>query len=92
MKYLICYDITSAKRLAKISKQLESKGYRVQLSFFTCDVSKQELEGLKKEILPLLDMKKDKFAIYQVCENCYKNGIYIGCDLSRFFTDTYMVL
>jgi len=92
MKYLICYDITDSKRLSKLASALNQIGYRTQKSFFTCDITSEELLKLKNRILPILDLEEDKVAIYSICEKCYKHGIYIGCDMLDYFYEDYMIL
>lgn len=92
MKYLICYDITSPKRLAKVATLLEQKGIRTQLSFFSCELDENELHELESTLVSLIDLKVDKLALYRVCEKCFSSGVYIGCDVSSFFQDTYMIL
>lgn len=92
MKYLICYDIANPKRLARISKVLNKNGFRTQKSFFSCDLTEKELNTLKNEILPFFDNKKDKLAIYTFCDKCYKDGVYIGCDMRAIFFENYWIL
>ena len=92
MKYLVCYDITETKRLYRISKAMESLGYRVQKSFFTCDLSKTEYEMLCDVINNTIEPNDDKVAIYEICEKCVSNGVYIGCSVNSFFKDDYLIL
>lgn len=70
MPYLICYDITSPRRLKKVAKVLESYGLRIQKSFFQADIDndmlKQMVDKLKKE----MDKDKDSLFIYYICEKC----------------------
>lgn len=92
MKYIICYDISDNKRLYRIAKALNFSGYRVQKSFFSCDLSDGEYQSLLSEILSRIDPDKDKVAIYKICEKCVSGGTFIGCTATQFFEKEYMVL
>lgn len=73
MKYLVYYDITETKRLYRISKAMESLGYRVQKSFFICDLSKTEYEMLCDVINNTIEPNDDKVAIYEI----YVKSVYL---------------
>ncbi len=92
MKYIICYDISSAKRLVKIAKKLEQNGFRVQKSFFSCTLNIDEINLLKNELVKTIELEKDKLAIYPICDKCVSNGYYIGCNASDFFDKDYFIL
>lgn len=92
MKYLICYDISKPKRLYRIAKELNAMGYRVQKSFFTCELSKQEYDKVRDVLVKWMDQSEDKLAIYKVCDRCASGGYYLGCSISQFFTDNYWIL
>ena len=92
MKYLICYDISEPKRLYRVAKGLNGMGYRVQKSFFTCELSKDEYTTIKDLLLNYIDEKEDRLAIYKVCDRCAEGGYYLGCSISQFFADNYQIL
>ncbi len=75
---MFCYDITDHKRLHKVAKTLEKYGIRVQKSFFQCDIKKETVNKIKKEILNIIDLKKDSFFVYPLCERCAMNVITDG--------------
>jgi CRISPR-associated protein Cas2 len=78
MIYLICYDISHPRRLQRVAKILENHGIRVQYSFFQCDMPKLKVNKLKSKILKVIDLKKDSFYIYPLCEACTNNAISDG--------------
>ena len=92
MKYIVCYDIANPKRLNKVAKELNSRGYRLQKSFFSCDLTDSEYIDLVNFILEIIDMKTDRIAVYRICEKCISGGVYIGCNASEFFDKEYLIL
>lgn len=92
MKYIICYDIANHKRLSHIAKILNHSGYRVQKSFFSCDITENEFKSILSEMLKAINLKEDKIAIYRICDKCVSNGAYIGCTVKDFFDKDYLVL
>ena len=78
MIYMFCYDITDNNRLRKVAKVLEKYGLRVQKSFFQCDISEKVVEQIKKDVFKIMDLKKDSFFIYPLCERCANNVIADG--------------
>jgi CRISPR-associated protein Cas2 len=67
---MFCYDIRNPKRLRNVAKTLENFGIRIQYSFFQCEISKEQVEKLKKALLTKIDTKQDKLFIYPLCEKC----------------------
>lgn len=92
MKYIVSYDIADPKRLYRIAKELNKNGFRVQKSFFSCDLDQNEFVKMKAILLSHLDEKVDKLAIYKLCEKCASDGTYIGCTITQFFESSYWVL
>jgi len=72
MNYLICYDITSPRRLRKTAKTLERFGIRVQYSFFELDVSAEKLEHILEALKKIIHVKEDKLYVYPICSDCKK--------------------
>jgi len=91
MKYIFSYDIVSNKRRTKISKTLEQMGFREQKSLFACDLTEQEVEEVKKALLPLVNTKEDSLAVFPVCERCYAETFYLGERLD-LFKENYIIL
>ena len=92
MKYIICYDITEPKRLVKVAKTLEKKGYRIQKSFFSLLVDEALMKDVQSCLIDIIDRKKDKVAVYPVCDRCIRSGVYIGCTAADFFEKEYFIL
>ncbi|HID39915.1 MAG TPA: CRISPR-associated endonuclease Cas2 [Calditrichaeota bacterium] len=74
MIYMICYDISHPKRLRKTAKILEGYGLRVQKSFFQCEISSEGLRQLRSDLLKVIDVEKDYFYIYPLCESCTRKA------------------
>lgn len=87
MLYLVCYDITSPKRLSKVAKYLERKGVRMQYSFFSCEVDSKDLAKIKKDMISLIDEEYDKICFIPICDSCLKKIIFVGCDESFILPD-----
>ncbi len=65
--YLVCYDIASHKRLAKVAKTLERVASRIQKSVFLYDkVGVGELEVLVENLNNIIDEEADDIRIYKI--------------------------
>ena len=73
MLYLISYDIVDTKQRTKLAKKLLNFGQRVQFSVFECELHPEQLQEMKKQVLPFVDLEKDSLRIYRLCENCLQN-------------------
>ena len=64
--FLVCYDISSPKRLYVVRKYL--LGYKVggQKSFFECWLTPTELREVQKTLNDLLDPAEDRAHIFQL--------------------------
>ena len=71
---MICYDISHPKRLRKAAKVLENYGLRVQKSFFQCEISRRGMDKLRAELLEVIDIEKDYFYIYPLCDGCTRKA------------------
>lgn len=92
MDYFICYDIHSPKRLTSIAKILDRYGFRVQKSFFACELSDDEIKKVRDVLLNKMKVEEDRVAIYPVCKKCREKGQYFGCDADSFFEKPYQIL
>ncbi len=63
-RYLVCYDISNPRRLARVFKLLKGRGLHMQYSVFCCSLTWQELTGLKDEIAERIEPKEDDVRIY----------------------------
>lgn len=78
MRYIVCYDVSSPRRLARIARILERYGVRVQRSFFCCDLTVSELLRMKEALLPELDVLQDRLAFFPLCEKCFSQRLEAG--------------
>lgn len=83
MLILITYDVntqTSAdvKRLAKVAKVCTNYGQRVQNSVFECLVDGTQFAMLKKQLVDVIDEKKDSIRYYIMGDNYQKRVEHVG--------------
>jgi CRISPR-associated protein Cas2 len=64
--YLICYDVSSPRRLYRVRKYL--LGFKVggQKSFFECWLTPAELREVRRTLSDLLDLAEDRAHIFQL--------------------------
>ena len=58
--YLVCYDITDAKRLRRVFKTCKNYGDHLQFSVFECDLSPKEKAGLERNLDELIKHDEDQ--------------------------------
>jgi CRISPR-associated protein Cas2 len=75
--YLICYDITEPKRLAKVYKFMAGKGVHLQYSVFHCSLTWRELLMLKEKLSWLIEKEEDDIRIYPLPSN--GKVVVMGC-------------
>lgn len=68
--YLIMYDISHPRRLAKVSKILLDYGIRVQCSIFEARIYPSELTQMLTRIKKVLKQDEDSFKVFHLCEKC----------------------
>ncbi len=73
MFVLVCYDIGDvanggAERLKLVAQQCQNYGVRVQWSVFECRIAPQHWVMLRRNLLDLIDEKKDSLRFYVLCE------------------------
>lgn len=91
MIYFISYDIADGKRRRRTAKTLENYGLRVQLSFFECEMSEEQKDGLVSALLEIIDKKEDSLLIYPLCQKCLLAAFTEGRS-DMFRPVTYMVI
>lgn len=72
MLYLIAYDITAPKRLAKVAKVCLDYGVRVEYSVFECDLEEREFNECWRRLREIVDEEEDSLLAYQLCGACVK--------------------
>ncbi len=76
--FMICFDISDERRLAKVSDTMENYGCRVQRSVFECFLDDLQLANLKDKIKRLIDPEKDQVRYYILCPRDMKNILIDG--------------
>ncbi len=73
--YLICYDISDAKRVQKMGRELDKLAIRIQYSVFYAPSASQEmLFDIMETIEEIIDPEEDDVRIYTVMDA----GIRLG--------------
>lgn len=78
MFIVICYDIVSDFRRAKLSKYLLNYGVRAQKSVFECILDQRQYEKVKKGALKFIDEDEDNLRFYHLCQNCLEKVEVFG--------------
>lgn len=58
--YLVCYDISDEKRLAKVAKAMRGFGDRIQYSVFECQLTPADLARCRHRLSELIDHRADQ--------------------------------
>lgn len=61
--YIIAYDISEPKRYRQIYKAMCGAGDSLQYSVFRCELSQVELQQLKSDMWPQLNLAEDRVMI-----------------------------
>src|SRR6266498_477913 len=61
--HLISYDIADPKRWRKVYRMMCGHGEPLQYSVFRCDLSDLELQKLKMNMWPVLNLEEDRVMI-----------------------------
>ncbi|PJG82410.1 CRISPR-associated endonuclease Cas2 [Caviibacterium pharyngocola] len=69
MQYLIGYDISDAKRLQKVHKQMLKYATPIQYSIFLFEGKLKELQGCLNDVLTLIHKKQDDLRVYPLPSN-----------------------
>jgi len=67
--YLLCYDVTDAKRLYKVRKTLYPHALGGQKSALEAPLSKKEVKKLLCKLSHLINIKQDKINFIEVQSN-----------------------
>lgn len=68
--YLLAYDMADDKRRARLAKEMEAVGARVQGSVFEAYLSHKELAEVIRRTRKILDEKEDSLRVYRLCAEC----------------------
>lgn len=92
---LITYDIESDKLRTKVAKVLEGHGERVQYSVFECNLTKPQLQKLKKRLAGIMKKAPDEevwsIRFYFLCAACVKHIDILGEGTVTRDADFYIV-
>ena len=61
--YLVCYDISHPKRLAKVHKTMRAFGEHRQYSIFECQMTQTDLVRCRHLLSAIIDHKKDQVSL-----------------------------
>lgn len=78
MLSIVAYDISNARRLAKVAHVCENWGIRVQYSVFECRLEENEFQRFWKELLQEIDEKEDKLVAYKIDARCARETLTAG--------------
>ncbi len=81
MPFLIAYDISNPRRLRRVARFLQRRAIRCQKSVFLLRASRQRVETLLDELLPLLDPSQDAVQAWELAPGQPLEGIARGCVL-----------
>ena len=62
-RFLVCYDVSDPKRLARTYKKMKGFGEPAQYSVFICDLSPKERILLEEALTEILNLKEDRALI-----------------------------
>ena len=75
--YLVCYDISEPRRLARVYKLMKGKGLHIQYSVFHCSLTWSNLLEIKGKLNYLIDEEEDDIRIYPLPAE--EKVIIMGC-------------
>lgn len=78
MFYLVCYDIVNNRRRQKVSKLLETYGWRVQKSVFECVLEDKQQEMLQTRLTKMLNKREDQIRFYPLSAHCRNKVVVLG--------------
>ena len=81
--WLIVYDVRDTKRLAKISKCVESYGWRVQKSVFESTATDETIGQLKGSLEKMMDIREDFVLFFELCERDFQKKQVFGKDIEK---------
>lgn len=70
LTYLISYDIAATRRRNRVLDLLRNYGMPVQRSVVECELTGNELDSLRAQLLRLIYPRDDQVRIYMLCQSC----------------------
>lgn len=77
--WLVVYDISHPRRLARVFTMLKKEGVPVQYSVFAVDASAVEMATLMARVSALIDAREDDIRAYRLPDNGWRATL--GADL-----------
>lgn len=91
IRYLVCYDISDAKRLHKVHRKMKGYGEALQYSVFCCDLTTSEKTILWSELHALINHREDQILFVDLgsskserAENMETLGRALACKEQAF--------
>lgn len=88
---VVTYDITDDSRRLRVATKLKDYGERVQYSVFECILEDRMLQGLIREVTPLINEEEDSIRIYRLCGGCRKGISVYGRGIVTEDKDVFIV-
>ncbi len=63
-KFLVCYDVRDSKRLQRVYRLLKSWGIHLQYSVFFCNLNRNEIQALMRELEGIIEAGEDDIRFY----------------------------
>ena len=65
-EFIVCYDITDAKRLGRVHRALCKEAVPLQYSVFLFDGDDRQLKNLMQALATMIDTRKDDVRAYPI--------------------------
>lgn len=66
IRYLVTYDVRDPRRLRRVHEVVVDHGERLQYSVYVCDLTRQELVGLRARLRAQLNLSVDSVSIFDL--------------------------
>src|ERR1700710_1055208 len=66
IRYLVTYDIRSPRRLRRVHDVAVDHGEMLQYSVYVCDLTRQELVGLRARLRKEINLAEDSVSIFDL--------------------------
>jgi CRISPR-associated protein Cas2 len=78
MHVVVCYDVVSDRRRARLLRKLKAYLPHVQKSVFEGELQDRQLAEIRQTILGIIDPREDTVRIYQQCTRCLPGTEVLG--------------
>ena len=78
MYVVVCYDVVSDRRRARLCRKLKGFLPHVQKSVFEGEVTEARLVALREMILRQIDPEEDTVRLYHLCTRCIPGTEVLG--------------